>query len=339
MRVFKKTKSARRWTIEISDHHGIPRRFSGLPDKALTESLARNIRRLVGFRMAHELPDPALRQFLESAPSALRERLAKLGIIAASAVGKPLAEHLEDWKQSLLDTGATESYARLSYNRVKAVLDGTNATRFSDIDANKVAAYLAQQRQRGLSVASTNHYTRRVKQFCRWFVKTGLASRNPVECLRLMNADVDRRHERRAFDAEELRWLIDVTRTGGNHSCMTGRARALLYRLGASTGLRSSELRSLTRSSFNLGTDAPTVVVESAYTKNGRRAEIPPRPGMAADLRDFLATKTPDAPAFSMPSNPTSSACSGVTWRKPAKCGLQPPRMPVTATKWSKATS
>ena len=56
--------------------------------------------------------------------------------------------------------------------------------------------------------------------------------------------------------------------TGNDH----GKAqRATLYHLAAETGLRASELWSLTAASFSLDACPPTVTVQAAYTKNRRR--------------------------------------------------------------------
>jgi len=78
-------------------------------------------------------------------------------------------------------------------------------------------------------------------------------------------------------------------------------ARSLAYHLCVETGLRSSELRSLTWTSFDLSHDEPTVTVQAADTKNRQEAMIPLRADTAELLVGHLATKTPSAPAFSMP--------------------------------------
>jgi hypothetical protein len=82
---------------------------------------------------------------------------------------------------------------------------------------------------------------------------------------------------------------------------MTGNDRALLYRLAVETGLRASELRSLTDSTFNIGGTAPTVTIAAAYAKNRRQDTLPLKPETAALLREGLKNKAPSAQAFSMP--------------------------------------
>ena len=80
-----------------------------------------------------------------------------------------------------------------------------------------------------------------------------------------------------------------------------GPERATLYRLAVETGLRAGELASLTRASFALDGERTTVAVETAYGKRRRQDVLPLRTGTAADFREFLACKLPDARAFNVP--------------------------------------
>ena len=96
--------------------------------------------------------------------------------------------------------------------------------------------------------------------------------------------------------------LLEATRNSQAGYGMAGPERAMLYRLAVETDLRSSELRSLTRSSFDLNQVEPAVTVASAYTKNEETTTIPLRKEFAAELLVSLANKMPSARAFNMPS-------------------------------------
>ena len=72
---------------------------------------------------------------------------------------------------------------------------------------------------------------------------------------------------------------------------MTGPARALCYRLAASTGLRYSEIASIRPASFDW--KAPSVTVAAAYTKNGDPATLPLPSDLADDLAPYVATLAP----------------------------------------------
>jgi integrase len=80
---------------------------------------------------------------------------------------------------------------------------------------------------------------------------------------------------------------------------MTGRERAMFYRLAVETGLRRDELHSLKKSSFDF--DNYTITVEAGYTKNKKKAVFPLRKTTAVELQEFLAGKMPDAKAFKVP--------------------------------------
>ena len=105
----------------------------------------------------------------------------------------------------------------------------------------------------------------------------------------------------RALDADELRWLLDTTQRGPERFGMTGPVRATLYQLAVETGLRASELRSLTRADFNLDGGEPTATVAAGYSKRRREDTLPLRADTAGALRQFPSGKLPAARVFGMP--------------------------------------
>jgi integrase len=94
--------------------------------------------------------------------------------------------------------------------------------------------------------------------------------------------------------------MVEAAAAAPRRFGMAGHARALLYRLAIETGLRASELRSLTISSFDF--DNCTVTVEAAYSKHRRRDILPLKPETTAELKAFLAGKMPGVNAFNMPN-------------------------------------
>jgi integrase len=186
------------------------------------------------------------------------------------------------------------------------VIEGCKFTYFAAIDAGKVLAFLTELRagtagRRGRSAQTFNFYLAAVKQFCRWAVRNRRAGANPVDHLEPLNVRTDRRRDRRALTADELRTLITLTAAGPTRNNTPGTERALLYRLAVETGLRAKELRSLTPASFDLTAGAPTVTVAAAYSKRRREDTLPLRPALVPLLRGHLATRLPAAPAFRLP--------------------------------------
>ena len=77
--------------------------------------------------------------------------------------------------------------------------------------------------------------------------------------------------------------------------------RAMLYRLAAGTGLRSSELASVTPKSFELTDDESVVNVVAAYSKRRRDDQQPMSEELAALYAIWLKDKPRGTRVFNMP--------------------------------------
>ena len=108
---------------------------------------------------------------------------------------------------------------------------------------------------------------------------------NPLAYLSGLNVKTDRRHDRRALTVEELETLIKTTNTGKTHHKLTGKGRAMLYLLAVNTGLRASEIASLTWQSLKLDTPAPTLTVLAAFSKHRRDDILPLRASLAEQFK------------------------------------------------------
>jgi len=204
---------------------------------------------------------------------------------------KPLAEHLTNFKDSLINKGSTEKQAQQVYNRAKDIIVNCKFVFTSDISASKIQSYLAKKRKpitkrdgslkEGISIRTSNFYLQAIKQFCRWLVADNRMADNPVEYLAGQNPKLDIRHERRALTIPEIKLVLDVAIEGAVHHSMTGKERYMLYVLALNTGFRASELSSLTWQSFNFNQDCPAITIQAGYTKNRKEATQPLRQDMA----------------------------------------------------------
>ena len=70
---------------------------------------------------------------------------------------------------------------------------------------------------------------------------------------------------------EAFAQFIEATANGRTFRGIAGPDRLVLYTLAANTGLRASELGSLTPSSFDLVTVPSSVTVEAGYSKHRRK--------------------------------------------------------------------
>ena len=294
-----------KWYVEFRDHLQRRRRLPASRDKKASEEFGRKTESLVACRVSGERPQGDLARWLESLPAALSDRLVSLGILdSGRAAGtKPLAEHLEDWRAALEAKGNTEQHVKLTTARARALVEGCGFRYFSDITPARVQQHLADMRDggSGISTQTSNYYLASLKHFCRWMVREGRRDESRIAHLRGLNAPTDVRHGRRALTLDETQRLLEATRQGQTVRGMTGAGRAMLYQLALERGLRWSELKSLTRASFDLDGDIPTVTVGAAYSKHRRDDMLPLRPATAAALSEYFGAMLPMAEAFPMP--------------------------------------
>ncbi len=170
MRLFRATYKARdgstkttpHWHIELADHLAITRRFAAFDDKRRSFALGQRIEALVACRIAGTQPDPELSRWLEKTPPRLRERLVSLGLLDSTraAASKSLSQHLDDFKQSMIDKGDTLKQAEQVTKRARDVVDGCGFKTWSDIRADRVERYLAGRRsgEKGISIQTSNFY-------------------------------------------------------------------------------------------------------------------------------------------------------------------------------------
>lgn len=301
-------RESEKWYVGIM-LNGREIRIPAFSDKRASDELGRKINDLAAFKAARRALPPDMARWLDTLYGPTRRRLARHGLIdrQSAASFKTLRDHLADYRTALSEQERTPDYVQKSCWRIERVIDGIGAQALPDLSAAAVSRYLAARRKLprkkgGLSIKSANHYLGCVKGFCNWMIRDGRAGVNPVEYLEALNANTDRKHERRAMDPDELLTLLTATRRGPERHGMTAEARYWLYRLAVETGLRSGELRSLTRASFDLSdTTAATVTIAAKSAKNRKAATLPIRPATATDLTAYLADKLPLAAAFTMP--------------------------------------
>lgn len=211
---------------------------------------------------------------------------------AGEACDCPGRPHLSEYRRFLEAEGNTPKHARQTCRRAAAILHGCKAVFLADVSPSAVIDWLATEREAGrLTIQTTNYYLRDLKSFCRWMVKDRRAADNPLSHLSGQNAAVEAHRERRHLEPDDFAAVIEAARHGKTVRRLCGPDRAMLYTLAAFTGLRESELVSLTPESFRLDADPPAVVVEAAYSKRRREDTILLRADLAALVRDWLADR------------------------------------------------
>jgi len=325
MGVFKqkiKGKPYSKWTIEITDHLGVTRRFQAFTDKAASEELGRKLERLVAFKASRRTLDAELTSWLESCPPRIMRRLATLGLVdgQTSAAVKPLAVlkphkskhsskesllvtggHLADYQSHLQNRELNSRYIQQAVSHCSQLIYVRNLSFISDITPEEVELYLAELRKSGASARTVNSTLTDFGTFCRWLVKHGRMTSNPTSMVNSrLNEKVDRRVIRRPLTIDEIRFLIQATEESDAHHGLSGRERALVYRLALETGLRYGEIQALQRLDFQLSSEPFSVHIRAEDEKAGRGDILPIRPELAQDLLTYFSESLalPNSRAF-----------------------------------------
>ena len=210
---------------------------------------------------------------------------------------RPVAEHLDGYEDHLTNKENSPAYVEQTLQRCRDIVSGIKAETIGDITASRVESHLADQRRTGMSMASSNHYLRAIKSFAGWLVKDRRAPDNPLAVLSALSlTEQDKKRRRRALtDAEVIALVNAASASDKPFRGIPGADRAMLYNVALNTGLRASELASLTPASFDLDGDPATVCCLGAYTKNGEQATLPLRPDLVVALRKCLDGRPADA--------------------------------------------
>jgi len=281
--------------VTYFERPGKRRTVKGSRDRAATEALARKLE-----------SDAMLRAY--GVIDAKADRCAKAEarpLVVKDADGEVRDGQLADFYNSLIAKGTTQKQAKLVRTRATAIIEQCDAQYISDLTPSAVQTAIAELRKKeALSYQTCNHYLRAIKQFSRWLYRDRRTREDALAHLPGYNAALDRRHQRRALNDDEIARLLQAAEKGKPVRGMTGPDRAMLYRLALGTGFRASELASLVPDSFNLGGRPPTVTVEAGYSKHRRRDVQPIRRDLADLLRPWIEGKTPGLPVFNMPDKP-----------------------------------
>ena len=303
MRVFKqkykarngKTRDSTKWYVEIKDHNETVRRIPGFTDKKATKEFGRRLEKLVATRTMRQPDDPEMTGWLETLPVDMRNRLAKYGLLDAKAVAhaKSLLAHADDFVTSLRNNDVGDDYWKTVGARVRSIINACEFNFISDVSASRVESYMAELKVCGLGQRTVNHYLAAMKQFSKWLVADRRTSENRLTYLKGGNAKLDVRRERRELNDAEIGGLLRAARSGKPICGLTGSQRITLYSTALGTGLRASELASLTPTHFDLAADPSTVAILAPDEKS-RRGDVLPLP---SDLVRLLSRILSDMPS------------------------------------------
>jgi integrase len=230
------------------------------------------------------------------------ERQVEVGLKQRTKAGDPIETLLKSYADSLGASGKSLQHIDRTSQLIRSAAAHNGWKKLGDVDANGLNRYsqhlLKDQRQAARTVASV---ITAVRSFCRWCVRNGALAADPTATVQKPSAKTDRRIQRRMILPAEWAWIKKALASSGKKNGQEARERLLMYRLAMETGLRSSELRSLKRSSLQFGSE-PHVLVPASVTKNSKDAKQYLSDQIAADLQAFVARKPAGAHVFNVSS-------------------------------------
>jgi len=236
--------------------------------------------------------------------------------VIANHQDTPLLEHMEAWLAHLEAKGVTPGRVKTNRQRFTQVARDCGFTRLSDLDGAGLEGWMVEKRKEGMSAGSRNGYREACVGFANCAVRTKRLGENPFAYVPKADAKADCRRRRRALTEDELVRLLDATGRRPLLEAMTvrrgkdkgkplgkvkprtcerlerlGRERALIYKTLVLTGLRKSELASITVGQVVLDGLFPHLALHAADEKNRQGSDIPLRADLVADVRTWLDEK------------------------------------------------
>ncbi len=282
-RVLIETYKSRAYYGKYRDASGRPCKVALGPDKAAAEqelqALKRESHRV---RAKLDAPREVKRQKLRPLTEHLRDYLAHLARLGRRE------QHRENVETHVRKIAAAAAFGTLDAVTLRGTVAFLDRLHFGDVGAREPGAEPA-----GRSLNTCRAYCGSLKAFLTWAVAEGRLAASPLARFVYNKGEKSgKTRVRRALSCDEFARLVDAAGASRRPvESISGPDRAMLYILACWTGLRRSELGSLTVDSFKLLANAPTVTVLPAYSKRGREDVIALHDALAPMVAAWLSSK------------------------------------------------
>ena len=282
--VFKRGggKAKGNWYASWSDHNGQRKtKCTRTTDKATAERIAKK----------HEA-DAALRR-----DGVIDPTLDAIGRESRRSID----DHLADYRAKLQAAGRTQRHIDDTLRYVCKIAAAAEWQTAANISADAVHRFAGGLQEQGRSARTVQAHLAAIKAFSKWLAQNEKLPRDPLASVGKPDPKADRRHIRRMLLPDEWQRLRAALTVGPERDGILAAERLLLYWTAIQTGLRSSELRSLTRGSLYLDSMRPYITCKAGNTKNRKPAKQYVGCDLANALAAHMATKTPSSLMFAMP--------------------------------------
>ena len=283
-----------KWLITYRDERGERKTIAGCTDKRATEEIARKLEDEIALKRRGVI-------------DATAERIAESARV-------DIAEHVRafnEFVKSRKPSGHAARYHQQVEARLNAFIEFAGVKLLPDVDADRLAAYVAAMQTRKCSGFTINEHVGTLKQFTRWAVMTNRLAGDPLAATKKADASkLEKTRQRRALSADEIGRLLSAAlkrpvqelktvRTGKDagkqvakvkaaviaQAEAVGRERVLGYLLALWTGLRRSELAALQWQDVRLDTIPAKLSLRAKTTKAKRADSVALHQQIAGELR------------------------------------------------------
>ena len=249
----------------------------------------------------------------------------------------PIGDHITAYLTKLESEDTSADHRENVSRSLNRIVDYCVFATLADLSRESAERYFAYTKKSGASARTRNLDRSALVAFCNWCIETNRLAANPFAGIKKANEEADRRLIRRPLTVDEIKRLLDAARrrplietmtirTGKNKGQLKAKVRpkvraekerlgferALLYACLIYTGLRKSELASLTIGQVVLDAEPPYLVLHAADEKSRRGAHLPLHPELAKGLELWLHEKTRIAGGTLIESEPLLYVPSGL---------------------------
>jgi len=206
-----------------------------------------------------------------------------------SAAEKPLLKHLQTYLHEQSVLGLDDRYMLQIESQLKRLIEECGWQYIQHIDKASFNAWRADHGT--LSPKTLNQYLCAINGLLEWLHENEHLKKNPLEGLRRVSSKKWEEDSPRVLSVEEVVALLAVAGP-----------RRSIYLTAVLTGIRRGELKQIRVGDIDLDSPAPSIVVRSMVTKNGkeRRASLPD--ALLDVLRQVKADRPATAKAFEIPT-------------------------------------
>jgi integrase len=193
---------------------------------------------------------------------------------AATSGKQSVNEHIKRYIDSSRSAGQSHVHLKIKESQLNKLVDFLSAKRLNDITTDGVERFLDSLKSAGKSHRTRNQHRMTALSFFNFLIERGHAKQNPVENIKTLSEDKDRRRIRRALTDNEISLLFQAKLK-----------RRTYYMFAFYTGLRVRACKSAVWG--NVDFESATIHVPATDAKSGHDLILPLHPALLGELKSI----------------------------------------------------